>query len=129
MERDKCVQLPRRQRVLVVDDDRAYCEALTRVLLAAGFDAVHACGPGEAIRMLERGQRFDAIVCDVLMPRMNGLELQEVLDEWIPAQADRMVMMSGDHKLLDSIGVPPGVCLKKPFRTPELLDAVRRVSA
>jgi DNA-binding NtrC family response regulator len=61
-------------RVLVVDDELAIARAYARSLSAAGYDVASA-GDGEAARQLLDGRPFDAIVSDVWMPGMDGIEV------------------------------------------------------
>jgi putative nucleotidyltransferase with HDIG domain len=61
-------------RVLIVDDEPAACKLLASVLSEEDFDCKTALSGAEALRLLERGNR-DAIVCDLNMPGMNGMEL------------------------------------------------------
>ena len=53
-------------------------EGLRRELTAAGFEVVTAVDGSEALQ-LARGQRFDAISTDVMMPKMDGYELARAL--------------------------------------------------
>ncbi|HXE09207.1 MAG TPA: response regulator [Acidobacteriaceae bacterium] len=63
-----------RRRVLVVDDQRLIADTLAEILANEGFEAVAAYDGWEA---LEQAARFrpDWLLSDVLMPRMNGVEL------------------------------------------------------
>jgi CheY-like chemotaxis protein len=60
--------------VLVVDDQRLIADSLVEILMNAGFEAAAAYDGWEA---LEAASRFcpDCVLSDVLMPRMNGVEL------------------------------------------------------
>lgn len=63
-----------RMRVLVVDDEHLIAETLCAILNENGFDAVAAHSGVEAIEAVRR-TRPDAVLSDVLMPRMTGVEL------------------------------------------------------
>ena len=61
-------------RILVVDDDRTTRHVLSKVLTSAGFTTSVAKDGVEALKTL-RSKRFDLLLLDVWMPRMNGIEL------------------------------------------------------
>jgi DNA-binding NtrC family response regulator len=61
-------------RVLIIDDQPAACKLLVLLLTHADFDCKTALSGAEALRLLENDTR-DAIVCDLNMPGMSGLEL------------------------------------------------------
>ncbi len=61
-------------RVLVVDDSRLSRESIARILLSAGYQAVTAEDGWDAFELLSE-RRFDAVVTDLEMPRMDGFEL------------------------------------------------------
>jgi response regulator RpfG family c-di-GMP phosphodiesterase len=61
-------------RVLIVDDEPAACKLLTLLLSQADFDCKTELSGAEALRLLENDTR-DAIVCDLNMPGMSGMEL------------------------------------------------------
>src|SRR4051812_22036290 len=73
------------RRVMVVDDDVDIRTALSLCLGSEGY-RVDACADGlEAVDLLEKGVHPGAIVLDLMMPRMNGLEVLQVLKkkkEW-----------------------------------------------
>lgn len=73
-----------RAKVLVVDDQRLIADTLAEILNNAGFDAVAAYDGWEA---LEKATRFrpDWMITDVLMPRMNGVELAIAMKKNHPA--------------------------------------------
>ena len=63
------------QRVLVVDDDPAVSRVLVRILIRAGYDAVSAPNGRQALECIAEQDLFDAMVCDIDMPEMDGRQL------------------------------------------------------
>lgn len=83
----------RRATVLVIDDEAALGRVLPRLLAPHDVTVV-----GRALEGLERLQgdaRFDVILCDVMMPEMNGMEFHRELARQRPDVIDRVVFMSG----------------------------------
>jgi PAS domain S-box-containing protein len=62
-------------RVLVVDDEKAYCDLMAKHLERKGFNVDIAFGGREALSALESAQPYDVLVTDLMMPEMSGLEL------------------------------------------------------
>ena len=80
-------------RILVIDDEPSIRNALRRVL--HGHEIVEA-GSGERARaILEADQRFDVILCDMMMPEMSGMDLHRWLEEDKPELARRLVFVTG----------------------------------
>jgi len=75
---------PSRLRILIVDDHKLIADSLAEILGNEGFDAIAACDGWAA---LELASRFhpDWVVSDVLMPRMNGVELAIAIRQNHPA--------------------------------------------
>jgi two-component system chemotaxis sensor kinase CheA len=61
------------RRVLVIDDSQFFRQLLVPTLAAAGYDVTTAGNAGEALKLRDAGVNFDAIVCDIEMPDMDGL--------------------------------------------------------
>ena len=78
------VAVPRRSKVLVVDDQKLIVDTLSEILESEGFDVVAAYDGWQA---LEAAARFhpDHLLTDVLMPRMNGVELAIAIRKMYPA--------------------------------------------
>jgi PAS domain S-box-containing protein len=83
-----------RRRILVVDDEPLVGSVLQR-LLGRRHEVVIAGSATEALLLVRAGARFDAILSDLLMPEMTGMELHERLSAEAPDQAARMVFMTG----------------------------------
>jgi len=78
----------RRERVLVIDDE-PMIGVMIRRLLAAHCDVLPLTSPREALRRIGAQERFDAILCDLMMPDMTGLDLHGELLGVSPALALR----------------------------------------
>ena len=83
----------------------------------------------EAARdLIARGGRFDVILCDLMMPRMTGMDLHAALMALAPDQADRMVLLTGGaftptaRRFLD---VVPNQRIEKPFDSANVRAVVR----
>ncbi len=84
----------RRGRVLVVDDDRAVAHGIRRTL-AREHDVTVVTDSQEALARLLLGERYDVILCDVMMPGMDGIELYAELARESAELAARVVFVTG----------------------------------
>jgi C4-dicarboxylate-specific signal transduction histidine kinase/CheY-like chemotaxis protein len=112
----------RRGRVLVVDDEPAVGGALRR-LLQAEHDVVVLTSAGEARDRIVGGDRYDIILCDLMMPTMTGMDLHAELTALDPAQAARMILLTGGAFTPNArrfIEACPNRCLEKPLDSAEL---------
>ncbi|HYO55905.1 hybrid sensor histidine kinase/response regulator [Archangium sp.] len=82
------------RRVLVVDDEPLVGASAKRILQSL-CDVVVVTSSREALALVEAGQRFDLVVCDLMMPHMTGMELHEELSRRAPEVAARMLFLSG----------------------------------
>ena len=87
-----------RPRVLVVDDERVIAETLGIILRKSGFDTAVAYDGQEAVDKAE-SWRPDALVSDVIMPRMNGIDAAIRIAAQLPAC--RIVLLSGQAVTAD----------------------------
>src|SRR5205823_3053464 len=108
---------PRAGRVLVVDDDELLRRALARLISTTCEVAVAASGES-ALAQIASGDRFDVILCDVYMPKMDGRAFYEKLRIRFPREVSKIVFMSGGihdffiRAFFESI---PNVLLDKPL--------------
>jgi len=82
-----------RGRVLVIDDDRAFLDMTCRIL-RLDHDVVGTHDPGEALGRIERGERFDVILCDLMMPTMSGVDLHAAIARFAPHVARRILFLT-----------------------------------
>jgi two-component system, cell cycle sensor histidine kinase and response regulator CckA len=112
-----------RLHVLVVDDDPLVGRSMGR-LLDAEFVVTLSTSVEDALARLATTQ-VDAIVCDVVMPGMDGLDLYHALEREQPQLARRVIFVSG--RTARSMPPMPRMPLPKPLNQSDLVDAVRGV--
>jgi CheY-like chemotaxis protein len=121
------------RRVLVIDD-KAYVRAtIASVLRPAGFEVVNVDSGAAGLRHFENST-FDLAIVDIYMPEIDGVqvikELRKRNSNFPIIAMSGMLLGSSQHTALDIFpnvtGLSDIVCLKKPFRAPELLAAVEK---
>ena len=118
---------PGSSRILVVDDEPVVRRFAARVLEAEGFRVCEAADGVEALRLLhEEAPDVDAVLSDIVMPRLNGVELLQVISTTHPKLP--VLLMSGYASAqLEGMGIaPPCAILTKPFPAEQLVEEVRR---
>ncbi len=106
-----------KQRVLVLDDEVVVGRAIQRLLQTQCEVLVLVQGQ-EALARVDAGERFDVILCDLLMPEMSGSRFYEELSKLAPEQAQRVIFMTGgafteqSRAFLANTGLH---CLEKPI--------------
>ena len=113
-------------KILIVDDERAVRESLRRALELEGYEIELAEDGAEALERLEAEPEPDAMVLDVLMPRMDGLEVSRT----VRRSGSRLpiLMLTARTQVEDRVeGLDAGAddYLTKPFALEELLARVR----
>ena len=114
--------------VLVVDDDDAIRTVVRSVLEADGFEVVEAADGPAALLLLNAilGRGPDAVVLDVMMPGIDGIEVCEKIDH----TKVKVIMLSArDDAETKERATAAGAdaYLTKPFSAIELLDAVEKL--
>lgn len=84
---------PRRARVLVIDDEPLIARILQRGL--SRHQVTIASEARDALERIQRGETFDVILCDLMMPDISGIDVHEYLTREFPAVARRVVFMTG----------------------------------
>jgi PAS domain S-box-containing protein len=84
-----------RRRVLVLDDEPAVTAAIRRAL-SSEYEIVAGHAPRSWLdRLISGAERFDVILCDLMMPNVNGIAFYERLRSGAPDQATRLLIMTG----------------------------------
>ena len=115
----------RRARILVIDDDQAVLRAYRR-MLSSRHDVVLATGGAEGLDLLERDDAFDIVLCDVMMPQVDGPMVYDALALRAPEVVGRLVFCSGGAftpRAKEFLGSVRNTFLHKPI-DPEALEAV-----
>jgi two-component system, NtrC family, sensor kinase len=108
----------RAKRVLIIDDEIYVGRAMKRVL--GHHDVQHLDSAREALEQLSRDDRFDLILCDLMMPDVDGEAFYRALEPWL---AERVVFMTGGaftERSRDFLASVDNVCLDKPVSAAEL---------
>ncbi len=117
-----------RQRVLVVDDERLVGEAIARALSEEN-DVEVVTEARQALARIAKGDPFDIILCDLMMPVMTGMDLYAEIVRVAPKLVGRLVFMTGGaftpraRAFLESVNNP---CLEKPLDTSKLRSIIAR---
>jgi two-component system cell cycle sensor histidine kinase/response regulator CckA len=118
--------------VLVVDDEKNIRISTQMLLSASGFEVILAADGLEAIKTMRvEGHRVAAVLLDLTMPRMSGVETMNELRRIAPAVP--IVLMSGygaaglERASAHPEGPMPDAVLPKPYRPAELVATLRSV--
>ncbi len=121
--------LPRGATVLLVEDEPALAQAVGDGLADAGF-VVDRAGDGEEALARVGAGTYDLIICDLKMPRVDGMAFYRAIAAAKPALARRVIFVTGDvvgteaERFLEETGCR---WLAKPFRLADLLRSAREI--
>jgi PAS domain S-box-containing protein len=120
----------RRLRVLIIDDEPLVGRAVARVLAAHDVEVVSSAST--ALARLRAGEKFDVVLCDLLMPDVTGMDLHGALVIERPDVADRLVFLTGGaftdrtREFVEKVGAR---VLEKPVDAKALRSAVAQVAS
>ena len=121
----------KRRRVLVIDDEPVLRRMLRTMLTNEGWDVVEAPGgkPG-----LERALHddLDAVICDVMMPDLDGVDVHAELERQRPALLPRVLFISGGAVSMRARAFAERRdirMLTKPFSIAQLVEALEALPA
>jgi CheY-like chemotaxis protein len=107
--------------VLVVEDDPSLRGLMVRTLSGKGYRALEASDGIEALEVLASHPEVELVVTDIVMPRMNGVELAQQL---AASARTRMLFVSAFGKEYTEL---PASLLEKPFSQAALISEVERL--
>ena len=124
-----------KSRILFVDDEKKFVEAMAKVLRAEGFSVRPAYSGNEALDIYQ-SERFDLVITDLKMPVMDGIELIRHMRQLNPNQRIIVITafpsqcMPWNRRLTPELPETEGLgtldYLVKPFSSKHLLDIVRK---
>jgi PAS domain S-box-containing protein len=118
----------RRGRILVVDDEELVLRSVRRIL-SQDHDVLAMVSAEEALAVCAGGEKFDLILCDLMMPDMTGMDFHRELSLVSPDQADKMIFITGGaftEKARAFLSETPKEHLEKPFYSANLRAIVQR---
>ncbi|MBZ0152954.1 MAG: response regulator [Planctomycetes bacterium] len=119
------------KRVLVVDDSASIRQQVAAALRDGGFEILEAVDGQEALDRLQADPAIAAVLCDVNMPRMNGLELLDklVANGRLPQLPVVMLTTEGQPALMQRAKAAGAKgWIVKPFKPPLLLATLQKIT-
>lgn len=117
--------------VLVVDDDKQLASALQWILADENY-LVDVAFDGEEALLKVKVHEYDAVICDVMMPRLRGDEFYVQAKKIRPALEDRFIFITGfaaNSDIREFLSARRMKHLVKPFPIKELTDCVKAMLA
>lgn len=105
-------------RILAIDDEQAILDALTRVLVRDGHEVVRANDPTQVPGM--DLARFDLILCDVMMPGLDGFELVRQIRPAFDGPILFLTAKVAEEDAVTGYGLGADDYVRKPFGAAEL---------
>ncbi|WP_437726564.1 hybrid sensor histidine kinase/response regulator [Sorangium sp. So ce861] len=128
---EAAAQAAPRQRVLIIDDEPLLTRAIAGTL-EPRHETTATASARDALTRIRAGERYDAILCDLMMPDMTGMDFYAWLAEHAPEQQRRVVFLTGgafterSKAFLQQVNAR---LLLKPFDAATLLSLVDEVVA
>jgi DNA-binding response OmpR family regulator len=114
------------QKILVVDDEKNVCDSIKKILTRRGYDVDNTLDPEEAVKKIKETS-YDLVITDLMMPKMNGMELLQIIKEHYP---DLEVVVITGYATIDSAVKATKIgavdYLPKPFTPAELTEITQR---
>lgn len=112
-------------KILIVDDNVAIASSLGRSLVRLGHVPVIAHGPVEALALLD--DRVEAVISDIEMPDMTGVELAQAVHARCPHVRVAFYTASWDQEEIIARATRIGRIMPKPWKHVELAELLERL--
>ena len=118
-----------RARILVVEDDDTMRDFIVEVLGSVGFTNLTTALDGtEAWRKFDQGERFDLVICDWIMPGMDGLKfLKNIRDSRVAIPFILVTVRDSEDAIKRAVDRGVTAFLSKPFMPDQLVAEVLKV--
>jgi two-component system chemotaxis response regulator CheY len=121
-----------KKRILVVDDSAAVRQQVAIVLAEAGFEVVEAGDGVDGASVIATDRGIAMVICDVNMPRMNGLDMVTQVKKEAQNAALPIVMLTPEGqpamiKQAKDAGAKGWIV--KPFKADQLVATVKKLTA
>jgi DNA-binding NtrC family response regulator len=117
------------EKVLIVDDEKGFLDVLSERMQSRGMEVTTATSAKEALQKLE-GQTFDAIVLDLMMPEMGGIEaLQRIKDKSPDSEVILLTGQPSVSKGVEAMKLGASDFLIKPADINELTEKIKMAKA
>jgi two-component system chemotaxis response regulator CheY len=119
------------KRILVIDDSATVRQQLKQALSQAGFDVLEAVDGQDGVSKISSNPSIAAVICDVNMPRKNGIELiEEVKAKPEHAQLPIMMLTTEGQPALMKRAKAAGASgwIIKPFKANLLVSAIQKLT-
>lgn len=116
-------------KILVIEDDRPMCWLLDRIL-GDSYDVTFTHGTISAMQLLSDGNLPDLLLCDYVLPNMNGLDFLEYLKisgAYSEIPVIIFSVMKDEEFINNCLDKGAAGYLEKPFDPPKLLDEIQKV--
>lgn len=111
-------------RVLIVDDEQDFCDSMTDILIAKGYDARAVDSGAKALEKI-REMHFDVVLMDIKMPVMNGVEAYKQIKKI--SHKTVVIMMTAfsvDSLIKEAIHEGAFGCLRKPLDIDKMIEQI-----
>jgi DNA-binding NtrC family response regulator len=113
-------------RILVVDNEVRYRELITHLLCEADYQVDEADDGTSALQLLT-DKKYDLMICDVVMPRLNAFDILEYIETH--SLPTLVILITGHPYLLADKGLGHLTSFTKPFNMYDLLHKVNEMLA
>jgi two-component system KDP operon response regulator KdpE len=114
----------KKTKILIVDDEPHILRALRAGLVAHGYDVVSAADGEEALDRAAT-ELPDAVILDLNLPKLSGLDVCKALREWSPVPILVLSVRDAERDKVTALDLGADDYLTKPFGTDELLARLR----